>query len=505
MQGIKSRNPKQYNSLPGLDAPAGYVCLIRDLDYGNSFVLLRINDPSEIDQFRDRWSFKTKLEQIFEAKDAAWAERELRQRYNSSNQDWFTLSPARLREFRSLTGPQWHRQPQASRAPRPRRRSLNWASIVILLLISFVVASIALENRDNIIGILARATPTYTPSPTATSTLTETPPATTTATSTPTYTPTAIATSTNTPTDTPTLTATSIPPTFTPSPAASPGFPLTRFADPSQKFTHDRVNLRTGPGMQYRLLETVPGNTALEVTGRSGDWYLIRRGEREVYIAGWLTFDTPLSEPDSLRASPERFSTSLRKYTHSQVNLRTGPGMQYRLLETVPGNTALEVTGRSGDWYLVRRGEREVYIAGWLTFDTPLFEPGSGSKNTVEDVPVGPGAATVQVIDDAPSEANSSPPVDNCCFIGWQCDTEDEWKKGYIAFQNNQCERSSQPAPANRPQPEQRNNQRYGSCQASYVRNCSHARSLGCSNIPRDHPAYRPALDRDKDGYGCDA
>ena len=32
---------------------------------------------------------------------------------------------------------------------------------------------------------------------------------------------------------------------------------------------------------------------------------------------------------------------------------------------------------------------------------------------------------------------------DNCCFIGWQCDTDEEWTSGYYAFQNNQC--NSQP------------------------------------------------------------
>ena len=28
---------------------------------------------------------------------------------------------------------------------------------------------------------------------------------------------------------------------------------------------------------------------------------------------------------------------------------------------------------------------------------------------------------------------------DNCCFIGWQCDTDEEWTSGYYAFQNNHC------------------------------------------------------------------
>ena len=29
--------------------------------------------------------------------------------------------------------------------------------------------------------------------------------------------------------------------------------------------------------------------------------------------------------------------------------------------------------------------------------------------------------------------------VDNCCFVNRQCDTDDEWERGYWAYQNNQC------------------------------------------------------------------
>ncbi len=43
-------------------------------------------------------------------------------------------------------------------------------------------------------------------------------------------------------------------------------------------------------------------------------------------------------------------------------------------------------------------------------------------------------AAPPQQTTVAPSEAN------NCCHIGWDCQSEAEWKRGYEAYQNNQCE-----------------------------------------------------------------
>jgi len=36
--------------------------------------------------------------------------------------------------------------------------------------------------------------------------------------------------------------------------------------------------------------------------------------------------------------------------------------------------------------------------------------------------------------------------VDNCCFTGWQCNSDQEWVNGYHAYQNGQCAAPAQPA-----------------------------------------------------------
>jgi hypothetical protein len=47
-------------------------------------------------------------------------------------------------------------------------------------------------------------------------------------------------------------------------------------------------------------------------------------------------------------------------------------------------------------------------------------------------------AAAAAAADSAAASSESSQ-FDNCCFTGWQCDTNDDWVSGYYAFQNNQC------------------------------------------------------------------
>ena len=82
--------------------------------------------------------------------------------------------------------------------------------------------------------------------------------------------------------------------------------------------------------------------------------------------------------------------------------------------------------------------------------------------------------------------------IDNCCFVNRQCNTDEEWTNGYWAYQNSQCG-----APAN-----SSSSPTTGS--VNYLRNCTHARAVGITNIPRGHHLYRSQLDGDNDGIACE-
>ena len=118
------------------------------------------------------------------------------------------------------------------------------------------------------------------------------------------------------PTATPVLpTRTPIPPSRTPVPTAASAFNVNRYSSPQTRYTHGTVNLRKGPGTSYDRVGSVSVNAALQVIGKSGDWYLIRHNGAEVFIAGWLTHNSPLAQPSggqTTSGSPG-FSCSPRK------------------------------------------------------------------------------------------------------------------------------------------------------------------------------------------------
>lgn len=46
------------------------------------------------------------------------------------------------------------------------------------------------------------------------------------------------------------------------------------------------------------------------------------------------------------------------------------------------------------------------------------------------------------------STAAQTQNVDNCCFIGWQCNSNEDWNRGYQAYQNNQCGNNTTTSPS---------------------------------------------------------
>ncbi len=215
--------------------------------------------------------------------------------------------------------------------------------------------------------------------------------------------------------------------------------------------------------------------------------------------------------------------------TDNVINLRASFSLNADIVETVGAGTVLDVVGKFNRWYRISRNGAEVWMADWVNHSR--LDSGT---------PVATDYAAPQPITSAETE------IDNCCFVDRQCTTDEEWVSGYNAFQNQQCGMPAQApmqtvtAPVSQPtvidnlcytvrtcttplewvdgyhayqaqqnqdsqpQVETQTEQTQTSSQVTYVQNCSHARSLGLYNIPRGHPAYRRALDRDNDGIGCE-
>ena len=147
----------------------------------------------------------------------------------------------------------------------------------------------------------------------------------------------------------------------------------------------------------------------------------------------------------------------------NNTNLRESYSLESAVVATAPAGTTLLVTGQFGKWLKINR-DGEVWMANWVRHsrvDAPATaaQPANIDNCCFVDRQCssdqewtdgywafqnGHCAAPAQAQSPAPAQSSSSGSapanVDNCCFIGWACATEDDWKTGFIGYQTNQCE-----------------------------------------------------------------
>ncbi len=113
------------------------------------------------------------------------------------------------------------------------------------------------------------------------------------------------------------------------------------------------LNLRTGPGTRYNIIQRMAHGSEVETIEWVGNWV---RVHHESGRTGWC----------SVRFLTHPADTSRWLYVDSPedgyLNLREGPGTGYAIRQTMYNGELVEVLGRSGKWLKVRH---EAGAVGW--------------------------------------------------------------------------------------------------------------------------------------------
>ncbi len=112
---LKSIPPSQFAAQRAQRRPAGYVCLILDVDY-HRYQILRLQDPKDLSE---RQAFETEVVLVFQTKKAAAFERYLLEEYagGEGQGGWFDLDAGQLRRIKDLA------RPAAAKPPATSQRS----------------------------------------------------------------------------------------------------------------------------------------------------------------------------------------------------------------------------------------------------------------------------------------------------------------------------------------------------------------------------------------------
>lgn len=115
--------------------------------------------------------------------------------------------------------------------------------------------------------------------------------------------------------------------------------------------TRTRVNVRKGPGIRYSVITTLKKGQKVTKVRTLGSWSVVKIQSKKYYIKS-------------------SYLKKLYKYIYvagDGVNLRSGPGTNYRVKAVLPRNTRLKCTARIGNWMKVTYNGSIAYISKPLT------------------------------------------------------------------------------------------------------------------------------------------
>ncbi|MGH7835522.1 MAG: SH3 domain-containing protein [Candidatus Binatia bacterium] len=137
--------------------------------------------------------------------------------------------------------------------------------------------------------------------------------------------------------------------------------PVSRDFVPGSYVTTEETNVRRGPGSNYETVAIIPKDTKVHVVGSEGGWLKVesKHGKAPGYILErHATRSGPGGTRDTARFVPGPYVTT------EEVGVRRGPGTNFDVVATIPGDTKINVVDSEGDWLKVqsKHGNPPGYI-----------------------------------------------------------------------------------------------------------------------------------------------
>lgn len=110
----------------------------------------------------------------------------------------------------------------------------------------------------------------------------------------------------------------------------------------------DMVNMRSGPGDNYEVVWELGHGYPLEVIDQQGDWLQVTDYEDDT---GWVQQD---------QVAEQAYMVVKKRI----VNIRSGPGENYRIIRQAQQGVVFRTLQKKGDWVKIRHEEEDV--TGWV-------------------------------------------------------------------------------------------------------------------------------------------
>ncbi|EJL31240.1 N-acetylmuramoyl-L-alanine amidase [Brevibacillus sp. BC25] len=159
----------------------------------------------------------------------------------------------------------------------------------------------------------------------------------------------------------------------------------------SVQVTVDKLNVRSGPSLQDAIVSTLPNKTVLPVISTKNDWIQVKLPNGQSgWVANWLV--------STQQQKPATVSAKQVESTTTNLNVRSGPGQTYAVVQTINPGTRYPIVQQSGEWFQIQlNAGTKGWVANWLVKEVSAGQavspPPTGSTPPATN-PAGTGSKT---------------------------------------------------------------------------------------------------------------
>lgn len=117
------------------------------------------------------------------------------------------------------------------------------------------------------------------------------------------------------------------------------------------------LNLRSGPGTDFPILMRIYGGTEVDGVGQSGSWRRVVLPDGQT---GWASGNFMSQRYRQMLS----YDAIVPRTSDGFLNLRSGPGTNYRIIRRLYAGQGVFDTGSQGNWLRARLADNTI---GWVS------------------------------------------------------------------------------------------------------------------------------------------
>ena len=143
------------------------------------------------------------------------------------------------------------------------------------------------------------------------------------------------------------------------------------------------VNVRSGPDNSCAVVAVMKRGTSAEKLGKRGNWIKVKVDGKTGYVYGKYLKIEYKGKYGYISSKYTKDITKTVEVTASSLNVRSGPGKEYKSIGTLKKGKTATVVAETKDWYKIEYKDGYAYISKKYAKEVAPEKPAAGKTVTI--------------------------------------------------------------------------------------------------------------------------